>query len=136
MPRPDANAQIEAFLSGSPHAVAAASRRRNKYGNMVLRTYLENSRPVYVVNPNEESVEGLKSYKTLLDLPEPIHGVSIITPARVTEQIIEHAASLNIKHLWLQPGAESPAALKRAHDLGMNIIAEGPCILVVLGLPD
>jgi len=33
----------------------------------------------------------------------------------------------------MQPGAESPEALRRAQELGMEVIAGGPCILVVAG---
>ena len=36
-------------------------------------------------------------------------------------------------YLWLQPGAESPDALRRGAELGLEIIAGGPCLLVVLG---
>jgi hypothetical protein len=32
----------------------------------------------------------------------------------------------------MQPGAESPAALARAAELGLDVIAGGPCLLVAL----
>jgi uncharacterized protein len=132
---PDANDQIKQFLAGSPHAVVGASRDRSKFGNKVLRTYLQNNRPVYAVNPNEQTIEGVKAYPTLKDLPEPVHGISIITPPPVTERIIDQAIALGIRNLWLQPGAESTAAIDRARAADANIIAGGPCILVTLGFP-
>ena len=39
---------------------------------------------------------------------------------------------LGIQHVWMQPGAESEQAVHRAEALGMNVIANGPCALVVL----
>ena len=42
-----------------------------------------------------------------------------------------HAAG--VKHVWMQPGAESDVAIRTAEDLGMNVIAGGPCLLVVMG---
>jgi hypothetical protein len=40
--------KIANFLAGAPHAVVGASRDRAKYGNKVLRVYLQNDRPVYL----------------------------------------------------------------------------------------
>ncbi len=123
----DTQQQIEAFLEGTPHAVVGASRDRAKYGNKVFRAWLQNNRRVYPVNPGAGPVEGHESFPDLASLPEPVHGISVITPPAVTESIIRQAGQLGIQHVWLQPGAESDAALKLASQLGMNLIAGGPC---------
>ncbi len=123
---------IALFLDGAPHAVVGASRDRNKYGNKVLRAYLQNGREAFPVNPRASKVEGLESFPDLASLPKPVHGISVITPPEVTEGIVEQAGDLGIKNIWMQPGAESPAAIARAKELGMNLIAEGPCALVTL----
>ena len=125
--------QINEFLSGSPHAVVGASKDRTTYGNKVLRVYQQNNRPAFPVNPNEGEIEGVSAYPDLASLPEPVHGISIITPPKVTEEIVEQAGELGIKNIWMQPGSENEAALSRAEELGMNVIAGGPCLLVVLG---
>ena len=65
-----------------------------------------------------------------------VHGVSIITPPDVTNKIIEEVIELGIKHVWMQPGAESPWAITRAKEAGINCIAGGACLLVVLGYKD
>ena len=124
---------IDEFLNGAPHAVVGASQDRSKYGNKVLRAYLQNSRAVHPVNPTADEVEGLKAYPTLADLPEALHGISIITPPRVTETVVERAGELGIKNIWMQPGAESDSAIESAKRLGMNVIGGGPCLLVILG---
>ncbi|MBL0928449.1 MAG: CoA-binding protein [Phycisphaerales bacterium] len=125
--------RIEAFLAGSPFAVVGASRDRAKYGNKVLRCYLQHGRAVFPVNPGGGEIEGLTAYPGLALLPERPHGVSIITPPAVTERIVEEAAGLGIRRLWMQPGAESPAAVQRARALGIEVIAGDACLLVVLG---
>ena len=130
------NRQIEQFLDGSPHAVVGASRDRAKYGNKVLRAFIQAKRPAYPVNPTADIVEQLAAYRSLGDLPEPVHGISIITPPEVTEAIVRQAGELGIRHVWMQPGAESDAAIDLAGQLGMNLIAGGPCLLVVLGFRD
>ena len=84
------------------------------------------------VNPSGGEIEGLTAYTDLASVPGTIDGVSIITPPKVTEQVVAQALGLGIKHLWMQPGAESPAAIELAEQAGANVIAGGPCILVAL----
>lgn len=125
--------QIRRFLDGGPHAVVGASADRGKYGNKVLRVYQQAGRVVYPVNPRRERIEGLVCYWDLASLPAKVHGVSIITPPRVTAGIIEQAMALGIEHVWMQPGAEEAGAVARGREAGMNVIAGDACILVVLG---
>ncbi len=127
---------MAAFLAGGPHAVVGASRDRDKYGNKVLRCYLQHGRRVFPVNPQAAQIEGLAAYGDLGTLPEPVHGISVITPPRISEWVIEQAAALGIEQVWMQPGAESIAAIARAEAAGMSAIADGSCILVELGYAD
>lgn len=129
----DTRREIDDFLAGSAYAVVGASTNRAKYGNKVLRCYLQNGRTAYPVNPRAKTVEGLPCWPDLASLPGPVHGASIITPPEVTEQVVEEAAAAGIKRLWMQPGAESAAAVERARELGLSVIAGGPCLLVAMG---
>jgi len=129
----DLDAQIDAFLAGTPFAVAGASASRHKYGNRVLRCYWQRHRIAYPINPQRAEVEGVRSYPSLSQLPEAVHGVSLVTQPEVSLTIVDEALALGIRHFWFQPGAEHPTALERAHAAGSNVIAGGPCILVVLG---
>lgn len=124
--------KINAFLDQKTFAVVGASSNRRKYGNKVLRAYLQTNRKVFAINPNESEIEGVPSYPDLASLPEPVDAISIITRPAVTEQVIEQAAAAGIHHVWMQPGAESPHALQRAEELGLNAIGGGPCLLVTL----
>lgn len=124
--------KIDRFLAHGPYAVVGASADRSKYGNKVLRVYQQRGLTVYPVNPKEREIEGLRCYPDLASLPEPVHGVSIITPPAVTEKVVQQAAAAGIGHVWMQPGAESAEALRRADELGLETIAGGPCLLVVL----
>jgi len=128
----DERAAIADFLSGTTFAVVGASTDREKYGNKVLRCYVQNGREAFPVNPRDGVIEGLRAYPDLASLPGPVHGASIITPPEVTEEIVEEAAAAGVKRLWMQPGAESDAAVARARELGLSVIAGGPCLLVAL----
>ena len=123
----------EAFLAGDVFAVVGASTNRAKYGNKVLRVYQQNDRKVYPINPRAEEIEGHKAYPDLASLPEVPHGVSIITPPAITEQVMREVVSLGIGHVWMQPGAESDEAIAYGRENGVNVVAQGPCALVVMG---
>ena len=125
--------QIDHFLAQAAFAVVGASRDRSKYGNKVLRCYQQNGRTAYPVNPNADEIEGLACVPDLASLPNQVKAASIITPPKITEKIVEQAAEAGVQHLWMQPGAESKAAVERAAELKLQIIAGGPCILVTLG---
>lgn len=123
---------IDQFLEGKRFAVVGASEDRAKYGNKVLRVYMQNDLDVVPINPKAEEVEGLAAYADLADVPHPLDGISVITPPAVTEKVVERAVELGIKNIWLQPGAESDLAIETAERSGANVIAGGPCILVSL----
>jgi len=129
-------AMITEFLAGSRFAVVGASNDRSKYGNKVLRCYQQAGHEIVAVHPSLTEVEGAPCVRNLAALPHAVHGVSIITPPPVTERIVEDAHAAGITRLWMQPGAESPDAIARCEELGIDLIAGGPCILVELGFRD
>jgi predicted CoA-binding protein len=129
----DEDQSIAAFLAGDSFAVAGASQLRSKYGNKVLRCYLQHGRQAFPINPHRAEVEGVRCYPDLAALPERVHGVSLITQPSVSASIVDQALALGIRHFWFQVGSEHPAAIARAREAGANVIAYGPCVLVVLG---
>ncbi len=124
---------IDEFLRGGPFAVVGASEDRSKYGNKVLRAYRQRGLKVYPINPKADEVEGLQAYPDLASLPETVTGISIITPPPVTVRVVAEAARNQVRHVWMQPGAESPEAIRQATELGLGVIADGSCFLVVAG---
>jgi predicted CoA-binding protein len=124
---------IDRFLASPAFGVVGASPHRYKYGNKVLRCYLQNGRRATPVNPNETEVEGLHCVPSVLDLPDDVKSISVITPPLVTERVVHEAARHGIENVWMQPGAESEAAVETCREAGINVIADGSCVLVVLG---
>lgn len=124
---------IDAFLETGPYAVVGASRDRAKYGNKVLRCYLQHGLTAYPINPGSAEIEGRKAYPGLAALPEPVTRISVITPPEVTEGIVTEAADAGVRFIWMQPGADSRKAVEDAQDAGIAIVSGGPCLLVVLG---
>lgn len=127
---------IDQFMKSEAFAVAGASADRHKYGNKVLRCLIQNNHSVIPVNPRENQIEGIACVASILDLPDTIDSLSIITPPKVTEQVVQQAITKGIKNIWMQPGAESEAAIDLCKKNNINVIADGSCILVVLHYHD
>jgi predicted CoA-binding protein len=129
----DIQAQIDAFLRSPAFGVAGASTAREKYGNKVLRCYLQHGKKAIPVHPREKAIEGAACVASVADLPPEVKSLSIITPPPITDQVVELAIARGIKNVWMQPGAESPKAVARCREAGLNVIADGTCLLVVMG---
>ena len=124
---------IERFLDSPAFGVVGASPHRHKYGNKVLRCYQQNGRRAIPVNPHEREVEGSACVASVLDLAEDVRSISVITPPPATERVVEEAIRKGIRNVWMQPGAESEASIEACQKAGINVIADGSCVLVVLG---
>ena len=125
--------RIETFLSAEVFGVVGASSKPHKYGNKVLRCYQHNQHAVIPVNPVEKSIEGLNCVNSVDELPDQVASISVITPPQVTEKVVDLAIAKGIKNIWMQPGAESHQAIQACEAAGVNVIADGSCVLVVMG---
>jgi len=123
----------DVFLSQSSFAVAGASTDREKYGNKVVRAYLQNKKTVYPINTKVSEVEGLKAYPDVSSVPAEEFALSIVTPPAVTLQVVRQALKLGVRYFWMQPGAENDTAVKEAEEAGATVIHGGSCVLVALG---
>ncbi len=127
---------LGAFFSSPAYGVVGASTNREKYGNKVLRCYQQNGRTVYGVNPRATEIEGAPCVASVAELPDDVQSISVITPPVITRQVVTAAIAHGIKNIWMQPGAEDLLAVEECRKHGVNVIADGSCILVVLGYSD
>lgn len=125
--------RIETFLEAERFGVVGASAKRHKYGNKILRCYQQNGRRAVPVNPVEANIEGEDCVRSVAELPPEVTSLSIITPPPVTERVVEEAIARGIHNIWMQPGAQSTKAIATCEAAGVNLIADGSCLLVVLG---
>jgi predicted CoA-binding protein len=112
-------------------AVIGASSNRSKFGNRAVRAFRQQGYTVVPINPNEAIVEGLKTYKSVLDVPGPIDMASIYVPPEIGEQVIGEIAQKGIAEVWLNPGAESDELIARAKALNIQPIVA--CSIVAIG---
>ena len=112
-------------------AVIGASNDRHKFGNRAVRAFLQQGYTVIPINPHETSVEGLKTYRSVLDVPGAVDMASFYVPPDVGERVIDEVAKKGIPEVWLNPGAESDALIARARALNLQPIVA--CSIVAIG---
>lgn len=122
---------IDAFLQQKKIAVVGVSRDKNKFGNMIYKDLKSAGYQVMAVNPNADMVEGDRCYAGLGALPEKPDGVLIVIPSKQGIEIIEEAARMGVRHVWVQQGADSPAVDKRLEELDL-VAVSGECIFMFL----
>ena len=113
-------------------AIIGASNNRNKFSNKAVRAYLQKGYKVYPVHPLLEIVEGVKAYKSVLDIPEDVEIASFYVPSSVGLKVLEETAQKGIKKIYLNPGAESNELVKKAKDLGIDVILA--CSILAIGM--
>ena len=112
-------------------AIIGASNDRRKFGNRAVRAFRRQGYTVVPINPHEGEVEGLRTYKSVLDVPGPIDMATIYVPPEIGEVVIAEIALKKIPEVWLNPGAESDALIERARALQIQPIAA--CSIIGIG---
>jgi predicted CoA-binding protein len=112
-------------------AVVGASSNRNKFGNKALRAFEKRGYRVIPVNPNEPEVEGHPTFKSVVDIPGEVDLATIYVPARVGVSVIDDVAKKGIAEVWLNPGADDPAVVRRARELGLKTVQT--CSILAIG---
>jgi uncharacterized protein len=122
---------IEHFLQSPALAVVGVSANRRKFGNVVFRELRSRGRTVFPVHRSLETVEGERCYRSVEELPGGVTGVVTVVPPSETEGIVDACVAKGITALWMQQGSESPRAIARAAELGIQTV-HGECLLMFL----
>ena len=120
------------MLAAETFAVVGASRDPDKYGFLVYRSLKAAGKTAYPVNPKAAEVDGDRCYASLSDLPNRPEVAVMVVPPSVTEAAVAECARLGIAQVWMQPGAESAAAIAACRENGIRVVAGGPCLMVLL----
>ncbi len=120
---------VKDFLKQKKFAVVGSFRNESKYAYKILKTLIKKGFEAYPVNPRVSDVEGIKCYKRISDIPFNIDVVNVVTPPSITEAIVRECQEKNIRRVWLQPGAESEAAIKFCHYNNIDVI-HGLCVML------
>jgi predicted CoA-binding protein len=112
-------------------AVIGASNNRDKFGNKALRAFANQGYTVIPINPTEPEVEGYKTYRSVLDVPNAIDAATVYVPAHVGVVVMEELAKKGVPRVWLNPGADDPEVVARARELGLGVMLA--CSILAIG---
>ncbi|MFO7766232.1 MAG: CoA-binding protein [Pelovirga sp.] len=127
------DAKIAQFLESEAFAVAGVSKKPDKFGYKVFKCYQQKGHRVIPVHPVEKAIDNVPCVASVAELPDDVVSLSVVTPPAVTEKLVMVAAEKGIRNIWMQPGAQSPAAIAFCEQNGINVIADGTCVLVRFG---
>jgi predicted CoA-binding protein len=112
-------------------AVVGASSDRRKFGNKALRAFREEGHTVIPINPNEPEVEGLKTYASVLEVPEPIDMATVYVQPDVAARLLDEFEQKQIAEVWFNPGTETDDLMAETRRRKMNAIYA--CSIVGIG---
>jgi len=109
----------EVFYPESVAVVGASERNVSYY----VESMVEAGRvKVFVVNPNYDEVLGLKSYPSLLDIPERVDYVVVAVPAKQTPDILMDCAEKGVKAVHIFTSGFSETGLEEGRVLEDRLV--------------
>src|SRR4030095_3657012 len=104
-------------------AVVGASSDRRKFGNKAVRAYRAEGYQVIPINPNEPEVEGIPTYRSVLDVPGTIDIATVYVQPEVVLRLLPEFEEKQIAEIWINPGADTDEVLIEARRRHLNVIA-------------
>jgi uncharacterized protein len=112
-------------------AVIGASSDRGKFGNKAFRAFQAEGYKVIPINPNEASVEGVSTYPSVMEVPEPIDMATVYVPPEIGITLLDGFERKQIAEIWINPGAERDPLIAEARRRKLNVIEA--CSIIGLG---
>jgi len=112
-------------------AILGASKERSKFGNKCVRAYSDAGYKIFPINLKEKEIEGLKCYKSVLDVPGNIDIASVYILPAIGLKVADEIIKKGIGKVYLNPGSESERIISKLHKAGIEVLAK--CSIVAIG---
>ncbi|WP_169778678.1 CoA-binding protein [Campylobacter curvus] len=110
-------------------AIVGLSPDESKASNMVARYLLQNGFKIYPVYPKEDEILGLKVYRNLSQISQPVDIAVMFRKSEFAQILIDEVIQKSVKTLWLQLGIVNEAAKLKASQNGVNFVQD-KCIKI------
>jgi acetyltransferase len=109
--------RLGGFFNPKSVAVIGASDKKGKVGNDIITALIDSfSGTIYPVNLTDKKVGGLKSYPSLLKIPNPVDLAVIVIPAQFVLPTIEECGKMGCKNIVI-----ISAGFRELGDEGMKL---------------
>ena len=134
---------LESFFNPQSIAIVGASRQKSKVGYEILANIVKAGYKggIFPVNPNTDTIEGIKCYPDLESIPDTPDLVIIIVPAKIVPPVMQQCAKVGVKSVIIitagfrEVGEEGRALEKQvvqiAKQAGIRVIGPNCLGLIV-----
>jgi predicted CoA-binding protein len=133
MPTNNTNELRELLKSAKVIAVVGYSDRPYRTSYSIGHYLRAAGYKVYPVNPTISEVDGVRSYASLADVPEPIDIVNVFRRAEHLGGVVDAAIAVKAKAVWAQLGVIDEEAARKAEEAGLIMVMDR-CIKVDHGM--
>jgi predicted CoA-binding protein len=113
-------------------AIIGAVNNRKRYSNKAVRAYRSRGYVVYPISVRNEEIEGLRAYRSILDVPGDVDAVSLYVNPDLGIKLLDDIAKKGVETLFVNPGAESDELIEKAESLGMKPLLV--CSILSIGI--
>lgn len=122
--------RVQDFLAQKRIAVSGLSRTKDSGAGAVYLKLRDHGYQVFALHPSAQSLHGDPCYPNLSAIPGGVDAVFIMNSPDISEQIVDEAARLGIRRVWMHnntfmPSSASEAAVARGRAAGMSVIDVG-----------
>jgi uncharacterized protein len=121
--------KINKFFNCNKFAIAGVSREKKKFGNAIYKELKKKEYNIVAVNPNMDTFEGEKCYRSVKELPPDIEALIVVSKPEKSYLIVKEAVEKGIRNIFLQQGAQNADTIEYAEENGINIIYK-QCVLM------
>ncbi len=95
------SSKLDGLMRPKSIAIVGASTDPTKIGYTVVNNIIKGgyTGKIYPINPKAESILGLKSYPSLMDVPDDIDAAVVTVPAKLVVSVVEDAGKKGVKGL-------------------------------------
>jgi len=111
-------------------AVLGASNKPDRYSYKALTKLREHGFKTFPIHPVYEEIDGIKAYKSLDDITEPIDTITIYLSAANSTPLIDDILKSGARRVIFNPGTENNELSRTLKENGIEVV-EG-CTLVML----
>jgi len=111
-------------------AVLGASNKPERYSYQAIQLLQKKGHIPFPVHPSLAAVDGLKVYRSLAELPNDLHTLTVYLSAKNQEPILDDLLHCPAQRVIFNPGAENPELSERLSQIGKEPL--DACTLVLL----
>ena len=114
--------EIKKIFQMKTIAVVGMSPKPERPSHYVAMYMKEQGYNIIPVNPGHNEIAGMKSFPSLLDIPQTIDVVDVFRRSEYVLSIAESAVTIGAKALWLQDGVINEDGSALAENAGLLVV--------------